>query len=178
MMVILGLLLLAAAVVVGIEVIIANTGPLTMHLWGWTWTWDTFWLAVGGAVILLVGLIGLACIQAGAVRSRRLRRERRALADENRRLAARADRDAAAHREHLGRERAEADRAERERLERERAEREAATMHANRPATHGAPAMPAGEGTHAAPEAGYAPAQDGYAEGAHQSRFGRVLHRR
>lgn len=176
-MVILGLLLLAAAVVVGIEVIIANTGPLTMHLWGWTWTWDAFWLAVGGAVILLVGIVGLACIQAGALRSRRLRRERRALADENRRLAARAD-DA-------DRDQIERERLERERAERVRAERAAAARHTNRPATHAAPA----ETTAAAPPATMAPAaapppmapaepEPGYADGAHQSRFGRVLHRR
>ena len=167
-MMILGLILLAAAVVLGVEVIIANDATMTMHLWGWSWQMDAFWLAVGGAIILAVGLIGLALMQGGARRSRRLRRERRDLAAENRRLAARSERD-----------------------ERDRRDAPvAAPMNRPATATHtgavapGAPAAGGPAPTHAAPETAYAVPADGtydagrYDDGQeHRSRMGRVLHR-
>jgi hypothetical protein len=46
-----------------------------------------YWLLVAGLIVAVVGLLGLAIINRGAERSRRLRRERRALARENRRLS-------------------------------------------------------------------------------------------
>jgi hypothetical protein len=178
-MMILGLILLAAAVVLAIELIIANDATMTMHLWGWSWQMDAFWLAVGGAIILAVGLIGLALMQGGARRSRRLRRERRDLAEENRRLAARSERDERDHRAPVNAP-APADRPA-----------------MNRPATttHTGAVAPGAGGpvpTHAAPETAYAvpadgtydaqqpyPAQQPYdGEEEHRSRMGRVLHRR
>jgi len=167
-MMILGLILLAAAVVLAIELIIANDATMTMHLWGWSWQMDAFWLAVGGAIILAVGLIGLALMQGGARRSRRLRRERRDLAEENRRLAARSERD-----------------------ERDRRAPVTAPAPTNRPATttHTGAMAPGAGGpvpTHAAPETAYAVPADGTydtehpydTEHEHRSRMGRVLHRR
>ncbi len=85
-MVLLGLILLAGAVVVAVELILANRAEISVTMWNQTWHLDKFWLAVAGAAILLVGLLGLALMRAGAARSWRIRRERRELAAENRRL--------------------------------------------------------------------------------------------
>ncbi|MDQ2748924.1 MAG: hypothetical protein M3Y44_05290 [Actinomycetota bacterium] len=91
-MIILGLLLLAAAIVAAVELIVANDGaPITVHMWRWSWTVDAFWLAVTGAAILAAALLGLLMLRAGSKRQRRLRRERRQLANENRQLAKRAE---------------------------------------------------------------------------------------
>src|SRR5258708_16486660 len=87
-MVILGLILLAAAVVATVELILANDATVAVRMWHGTWHVHLYWLAVAGAVILVVGLLGLALVRAGALRARRLRRERRELASENERLAA------------------------------------------------------------------------------------------
>jgi membrane protein implicated in regulation of membrane protease activity len=92
-MIILGLILLAAAVVAAVELVIANDdAQVAVHMWKWTWTVDAFWLAVAGAVILAVALLALMFLRAGSKRGRRLRRERRELRAENRRLAKRVDR--------------------------------------------------------------------------------------
>ena len=90
-MIILGVLLLAAAAVAAIELILANHSQFTLHMWRWTWHFDAFWLAVGGAAILAVALLGLSMLKVSGGRARRLRRERRDLTSENRRLAERAE---------------------------------------------------------------------------------------
>ncbi|MEP7019489.1 MAG: hypothetical protein ABI808_02475 [Pseudonocardiales bacterium] len=91
-MIILGLLLLAVAAVTAVELIVANdNAQITVHMWRWSWTVDAFWLAVAGAAILAVALLGLLMLKAGSGRERRLRRERRQLARENRELAKRAE---------------------------------------------------------------------------------------
>jgi hypothetical protein len=93
-MIILGLLLLAAAAVGAVELILANGGgdpKIPVHMWGWTWHVDAFWLAVAGAAIMLVALVGLAMLKSSGRRARRLRRERKNLTAENRRLAKRAN---------------------------------------------------------------------------------------
>ncbi|PZS20321.1 MAG: hypothetical protein DLM57_01860 [Pseudonocardiales bacterium] len=93
-MMVLGILLLAAAVVVAVELVLANhahDSEINVHMWRWTWHFDALWLAVLGAAILVVAVLGLAMMRAGGRRARRLRRERRELAAENRRLAERAD---------------------------------------------------------------------------------------
>jgi|GEM_PF-1811060 len=90
-MIILGILLLAAAVVAAVELILANDGPtISVHLWRWTRHLEPFWLAVAGAAIVVVALLGLSMLRAGGGRARRLRRERRELSKENRQLAKRA----------------------------------------------------------------------------------------
>jgi hypothetical protein len=61
-------------------------------MWGWSWHVDLYWLAVCGAIIMLVGVIGLGLMQAAMARTRRLHREHRELALENERLAAHHDR--------------------------------------------------------------------------------------
>ena len=91
-MIILGILLLAAAAVAAVELVIANDEHQTVfHMWRWTWQIDAFWLAVVGAAVLFVALLGLGMLKASGGRTRRLRRERRDLASENRRLSERAD---------------------------------------------------------------------------------------
>lgn len=86
-MVLLGLILLAAAVVAAVELILANRSSVSVSMWDWHWQMDKFWLAVVGAGILLAAVIGLGLMRSGFARSWRLRRERRELAAENRRLA-------------------------------------------------------------------------------------------
>ena len=91
-MIILGLIFLAAAVVAAVELVVANdNAQVAVHMWRWTWTVDAFWLAVAGAAILVVGVLGLVCLRAGGKRGRRLRRERRELRAENRQLAKQAE---------------------------------------------------------------------------------------
>lgn len=97
-MIILGLLLVAAAAVIAVEMIVANDGQIAVHMWRWTFDVQAFWLAVTGAALIVACLLGLMLLQAGGRRARRLRRERRALAaesrdlaEENRRLSERAD---------------------------------------------------------------------------------------
>jgi hypothetical protein len=87
-----GLILLAAAVVAAVEFIIANQGTVVLRMWDWTWNIDAFWLGVAGAVTVAVAAVGLAMLAGASGRSRRLRRERRDLAAENRRLAEQAER--------------------------------------------------------------------------------------
>jgi hypothetical protein len=62
-----------------------------VNMWRWSWTVDAFWLAVAGAAILAAALLGLLMLKAGGKRARRLRRERRHLARENRQLTRRAE---------------------------------------------------------------------------------------
>jgi hypothetical protein len=122
-MLLLGLLLLAVAVVVGVELVLANRAPMTIHLWNWDWNVHAYGLAAWGGAIVLVGMLGLLMMSSAAARKRRLRRERRELAAENRDLSVRAERA-----ERVARGEAPAGRGRRfgrRRLEREQ-EREAA----------------------------------------------------
>jgi hypothetical protein len=91
-MLLLGLLLLAVAVVVGVELVLANRAPTTMHLWNWDWNVHAYGLAAWGGAVVLVAMLGLLMMSSSAARKRRLRRERRELAAENRDLSVRAER--------------------------------------------------------------------------------------
>ena len=83
-----GLILFAAAVAAAIIGIVQNRHlVIDVHALGQTWTMHAYWVLVAGLIVAVVGLLGLAIINSGAERSRRLRRERRALARENRRLS-------------------------------------------------------------------------------------------
>lgn len=88
-MFVLGLLVLAAAVVGSVELILANRQPVTLHMWNWTWHMDMFWVAVIGAGLITAAWLALGAMRVAAMHQRRLRRERRELAAENERLAAR-----------------------------------------------------------------------------------------
>ncbi|HEV7192018.1 MAG TPA: hypothetical protein VGN35_02350 [Jatrophihabitantaceae bacterium] len=91
-MFVLGLLVLAAAAVGSVELIIANRQPVTFHMWNWTWHVDAFWIAVIGAVAVTLVWLALGAMRIAVVHQARLRRERRELAAENERLAARVKR--------------------------------------------------------------------------------------
>jgi uncharacterized integral membrane protein len=91
-MILVGLILLAAAVVGAVELALANRGSIAVHMWNGTWHVEAAWLALAGAVLLLAAVIGLMMMRAGGGRARRLRRERAELAAENRMLAERARR--------------------------------------------------------------------------------------
>jgi hypothetical protein len=86
-MVVIGLILFAAAVAAAIIGIVQNRNLVVdVHALGQTWSVHVYWVLVAGLVIAVVGLLGLAIMNGGAARARRLRRERRALARENKRL--------------------------------------------------------------------------------------------
>lgn len=105
-MFVLGLLVLAAAVVGSVELILANRQPVTLHMWNWTWHLDMFWVAVIGAVLITAAWLALGAMRIAARHQVRLRRERRELAKENERLAARVQgADAKSGRSHFGRNR-------------------------------------------------------------------------
>ena len=83
-----GLILFAAAAATALIGIVQNRNlVIDVHALGQTWTMHAYWVLVAGLIVAGVGLLGLAIINRGAERSRRLRRERRALARENRRLS-------------------------------------------------------------------------------------------
>lgn len=83
-----GLILFAAAAAAAIIGIVQTRHlVIDVHALGQTWTVHAYWVLVAGLVIAVVGLLGLSIINRGAERSRRRRRERRALARENRRLS-------------------------------------------------------------------------------------------
>ena len=103
---IIGLLLLAAAVVVGIEIGISNDRQVDVEAFNQVWTSSPAAAFLVGVVTALVGAFGLWLMVTGMRRSRVRRRERRAemaerdrLADERRReidamsTADRGDRD-------------------------------------------------------------------------------------
>jgi uncharacterized membrane protein YciS (DUF1049 family) len=89
-MFVLGLLVLAAAVIGGVELGLANRQPVVLRMWNWTWHIDAFWLAVIGVGVIVMALIGLGTARLGLRHTLRMRRERRDLAAENARLADRA----------------------------------------------------------------------------------------
>lgn len=90
-MIIIGFILLAAAVAVAVALIVQNTGMIDVSAFNATWHVHAYWLVVASLAVAAVGLLGLAMMSASARMARRRRRERRALAAENKRLAANAE---------------------------------------------------------------------------------------
>jgi uncharacterized integral membrane protein len=90
-MIVVGFILIAAAVAAGVILIVQNRGAIDVHALGGSWHVDAYWLLVAGLVILAVAILGLAIAKTAAARVWRLRRERRELARENRRLSAQVD---------------------------------------------------------------------------------------
>ena len=89
-MVVLGLILVLVAVVAGVVLVYDNSGrghSVSVSAFGGHWQVDAFWLAVVGAAILLVGVLGVALIRGGSRRSLRRRQERKQLERENAALA-------------------------------------------------------------------------------------------
>jgi uncharacterized integral membrane protein len=90
-MIVVGFILIAAAVAAAVILIVQNRGAINVHALGGSWHVDAYWLLVAGLVILAVAILGLVIIQTATAHVWRLRRERRELARENRRLSAQVD---------------------------------------------------------------------------------------
>ena len=90
-MIVVGFILIAAAVAAAVILIVQNQGAINVHALGGSWHVDAYWLLVAGLVILAAAILGLAIAQAATAHVWRLRRERRELARENRRLSAQVD---------------------------------------------------------------------------------------
>ena len=84
-MVIIGFVLIVAAVASATILITQNTARVQLHALGHAWTGSIYWLLVTGLVILAVAVIGVLAVRLSG--TRRLRRERAALAEENEVLA-------------------------------------------------------------------------------------------
>jgi uncharacterized integral membrane protein len=83
-----GLILLAAAVAVALVLVVQNRGtPVDVHAAGHTWAVHPYSIVLAGLAIGFVGLLGLTMMRAGAGRVHRLRRERAELLAENERLS-------------------------------------------------------------------------------------------
>ena len=90
-MIVVGFILIAAAVAAAVILIVQNQDAINVHALGGSWHVDASWLLVAGLVILAVAILGLAIAQTATAHVWRLRRERRKLARENRRLSAQVD---------------------------------------------------------------------------------------
>lgn len=91
-MLVLGLVIVAAAVVFCVAVLTSNTDAVDMDLWGM----DISDLSLGaifaaGLVTTAVALLGIVMVLTGMRRGQRMRKERRELVRENRRLTRRIE---------------------------------------------------------------------------------------
>ena len=86
-----GLLLLAGALAAAGALVMQNSteGAVRVHVFGNIWELQPHWILAAGAAIAVIAMIGIAMMQAGAVRSREIRRERDELLAENARLSGR-----------------------------------------------------------------------------------------
>lgn len=89
-MVLIGLLLIAAAVAAAIILVVQNDGTITVHVFNSDYHVAAYWLAIAGLAIMAVLALGLWAVRVGTSHRMRLRRERRELVRENRRLNERA----------------------------------------------------------------------------------------
>ena len=88
-MIVLGLLLVVIAVAAAIILAIQNGDHIVVHVFGSHFTVAAYWLAIAGLAIMAVFALGMSMWRAGTRHAIRLRRERRELARENRRLTER-----------------------------------------------------------------------------------------
>jgi uncharacterized membrane protein YciS (DUF1049 family) len=86
-MVLIGLLLIAAAVAAAIILVVQNDGTIAVHVFDSDYNVAAYWLAIAGLAIMAVLALGLWAIRVGTAHRMRLRRERRELMRENRRLS-------------------------------------------------------------------------------------------
>lgn len=89
-MVLIGLLLIAAAVAAAIILVVQNDHTIAVHVFNNDYNIAAYWLAIAGLAIMAVLALGLWAMRVGAAHRLRLRRERRELVRENRRLSERA----------------------------------------------------------------------------------------
>ncbi len=75
-MVVIGLILLVAALAAAAVLIVPNQDTtVPVHALGHTWYWHQGWILVAWLGITLTGLLGVALMRAGHAYARRLRRE-------------------------------------------------------------------------------------------------------
>jgi uncharacterized membrane protein YciS (DUF1049 family) len=86
-MVLIGLLLIAAAVAAAIILVVQNDNTIAVHVFERDYNIAAYWLAIAGLAIMAVLALGLWTLRVGAAHRMRLRRERRELVRENRRLS-------------------------------------------------------------------------------------------
>src|SRR5258706_6693238 len=72
-MIVIGFILIAAAVAAGVILIAQNRGAIDVHALGGTWHLDAYWLTVAGLVILAVAILGLAIAKTAAAHVWRFR---------------------------------------------------------------------------------------------------------
>ncbi|HZC73266.1 MAG TPA: hypothetical protein VE442_21405 [Jatrophihabitans sp.] len=84
-------MLFVAAVVVAAALIVQNPATVTVHAFNQSWNVDMRWLFVAGLALTAIALLGLGMMRLGDARYARLRRERRALKSENKRLTRAAE---------------------------------------------------------------------------------------
>jgi uncharacterized membrane protein YciS (DUF1049 family) len=89
-MVLIGLLLIAAAVAAAVILVVQNDNTIAVHVFDKDYNVSAYWLAIAGLAIMAVLALGLWAIRVGTAHRMRLRRERRELVKENRRLSERA----------------------------------------------------------------------------------------
>lgn len=87
-MLLIGLVLLAAAAAVGIDIAAENNFTVDVDVFGHTFESSAAQIMVAGVVIGLVAALGLLLLVHGTTRMRRIRRETRATTAERDRLAA------------------------------------------------------------------------------------------
>ena len=89
-MVLIGLLLIAAAVAAAIILVLQNDGTIAIHVFNSDYHVAAYWLAIAGLAIMAVLALGLWAVRVGTALRMRRRRERRELVRENRRLSEQA----------------------------------------------------------------------------------------
>ena len=72
-MVVIGFVLIIAAVAAAVILIVQNAGALDVHALGHTWNIDAYWLVVAGLVAMAVAVLGVAMVRQAGVRTYRAR---------------------------------------------------------------------------------------------------------
>jgi hypothetical protein len=87
-MVVIGFVLIIAAVAAAVILITQNAGTLDVHALGQTWSVNAYWLVVAGLVAMAVAVLGLAMVRQAGVRTYRARRQAIPTAADERLMAA------------------------------------------------------------------------------------------
>jgi hypothetical protein len=73
-MVVIGFVLIIAAVAAAVILITQNAGTLDVHALGQSWSVNAYWLVVAGLGAMAVAVLGLAMVRQAGVRTYRARR--------------------------------------------------------------------------------------------------------
>ena len=101
-MIVIGFILFAAAVALGVDVVVENTGHLQVQAFGQSITATPGGILLVGAACGLVGIFGLMLVRDALVRGRRRRVQARAATHQRDELAAQIEREREAHSEPVG----------------------------------------------------------------------------